>query len=124
MAAVRATPRSSPGMRCSSRSLDGLARVERGEDGLDGDATARDELTARAAERRGDGRRPAVLPHEHGGDSPGLERAGGLFEIVLAQQARRRALEFGEALARLRDLADVDRDHGPVALLGHERDVE
>ena len=62
----------------------------------------------------GDGRRPAVLPDEHGGDGARLERGGGLFQVVLAEQAGGRALEIGEAVALLRELAEVDRRHRPV----------
>ena len=96
MTAVRATPRSSPGMVVPFSSDGGLGRVERGDDGLDGNAAAGDELAAGAAQRDGDRRRPAVLPHEHAGDGARLQRGGGLLEVVLTEQAGRRALELGQ----------------------------
>jgi hypothetical protein len=108
----------------SSPSVDCLARVKRGEDGLNGDPSAGDELTAGAAQRHGDGRRPAVLPDEHAGDGARLERRGGLLQIVLTEQAGRRALELGEAAALLRELGEVQRRHRSVPALGQEREVE
>src|SRR5690349_6963162 len=109
--AVRATPRSNPGIRDPFLG-GGLGRFELGEDGLHRDAAAGDELPAGLAQRGGDRRRPAVLPHEHGGRRAGLERVGGLLEVVVAEQARRRALELVELVgAEL-----LERDRGDVAV--------
>ena len=88
MTAVRATPRSNPGMVDLLFSVDGFGGVERRDEGLHGDAAAGDELAAGTAECDGDGRRPEVLPHEHAGDGVRLQRGGGLFEVVLTEQAR------------------------------------
>src|SRR4051812_42791069 len=125
MAAVRATPRSSPGMvRSSLGSVGGFDRVERREQGLDGDAAAGDQLAARATQRNGDGRGPAVLPHEHGGGRPGLERGAGVLEVTGVEQAGRGAVEVGEGLAPVAEVGHVDRDDRAVGVLGDERDVE
>src|SRR5215211_8024654 len=59
-----------------------LDRVERGEDGLDLEPAAGDELTAGATERDRDGRRPAVLPHQQGSRGAGREGLGGLLHVV------------------------------------------
>src|SRR3954471_9023676 len=91
--AVRATPRSSPGIWCSSWSVGRLDRVERGEDGLDLEPAAGDELAAGAPDRHRDGGRPAVLPHEQRGRGAGGERLGGLAHVVLADEPGRGALE-------------------------------
>ena len=91
---MRATPRSNPGMVYLLVSVDGFGGVERRDEGLDGDPAAGDELAAGAAERDGDGRRPEVLPHEHAGDGVRLQRGGGLFQVVLAEQAGGRAVEL------------------------------
>src|SRR3954452_21595988 len=103
MTAVRATPRSNPGMLPpgsvgSGGGGRGLGRFERGEDGLDLDAPARDELAARAAQRAGGGRGPAVLPHEDRRQRTGRERLGRLVEVRLGEQARGRTLEDVEVV--------------------------
>src|SRR4051812_13396020 len=116
MTAVRATPRSSPGMNrlLSVRCFDGL---ERGDDGLDGQAPAGDQLAAGLAECDGDRRRPAVLPDEDGGRGAGLEGRGSLLEVVVTEEARRRALELGEAAAVAVRGGEVDGRDGTVLVL-------
>jgi hypothetical protein len=74
-----------------SQSVAGFDRVERSDDGLDWEAAAGDQLGTRATQRRSDGRRPAVLPEEHGGEGARLQRDRGLLEVLIAQQARGRA---------------------------------
>jgi hypothetical protein len=106
------------------QSVDGFDRVERGEDGLNGNAAIGDELAAGAAECHRDGRRPAVLPHEHACDRAGFQHGAGRFQVVLTEQAGRRALEIGEAPALLRDFREVPCPHRPVLVLDDEREVE
>ena len=97
MTAVRATPRSSPGMVSPFPLGYRFGRVEGGEEGLDGDAAAGYQLAARAANGGGERRRPAVLEDEQSGRGAGLERVGGLGDVVIGEQARGGAVEGCEA---------------------------
>jgi hypothetical protein len=54
------------------RLLSGLGRVERGEDGLDGNAAAGGQLAAGATDCGGKGRGPGVLEDEQRGGGAGL----------------------------------------------------
>src|SRR3954451_9469945 len=76
--AVRAKPRSSPGMVLLS-SVGGLGRFERREAGLAGQTAAGDHLTAGLPQRDRYRCVPAVLPHEHGVGRPGPQRRGSLL---------------------------------------------
>jgi hypothetical protein len=104
--------------------VDGLGRVERGEDGLNGNAAVGDKLTAGTAQRRRDRSRPAVLPHQHGCDGARFHRVGGLFQVVLTEQPGRRAGEIGQAVALLRDLREVPRRDRAVLVLDDESEIE
>src|SRR3954453_9865926 len=119
MTAVRAIPRSNPGT-VSSRSVVGLGRFERREDGLDGNVAAGHELGARLAQRGGERGRPAVLPDEHGRGRPPLEGLAGVLEVLVGQDAGGSALERPEGVV----LADVERDDVAGLVLRDERDVE
>src|SRR4051794_13647444 len=65
----------------------------RGKQGLDRNATIRDQLPAAATERARQGRCPHVFIDKDAGRAPWLEHASGFLEIVLAEQSRGRALE-------------------------------
>src|SRR3954453_3419648 len=123
IAAVRATPRSSPGMGLLS-SVGGLGRFERREDGLDRETAAGDELAAGLPQRDRDRRGPAVLPQEHGGGRAGLQRRGSLLDVLVAEESAGGAVELAPATAAAVDLADVQRRDGAVLALHQERDVE
>ena len=58
------------------------------------------------------------------GRRAGLQRGGGLFEVVLAEQAGRRALELGEARAVGASSARSIAATEPSVVLDDERDVE
>src|SRR3954468_10272589 len=122
-AAVRATPRSNPGMVLLS-SVGGLGRFERREDGLNWQTAAGDELAAGLPQRDRDRRGPAVLPHEHGGGRAGLPGRGSLFDVLVSEEPAGGAVELAPATAAAVDLADVQRRDGAVLALHQERDVE
>src|SRR3954468_12665778 len=84
--AVRAIPRSSPGIVVLlARRLGG---VERGDQVLDRDPHVGDHLAAVAAHGRGEGPRPLVLVDDQHGGGAGLDRVGGRGEVGVAEQAR------------------------------------
>src|SRR5690348_1202429 len=92
MTAVRAMPRSSPGICCSS--LGGfLDRVERVEERLNGDAAAGHQLAAGSAHGCDEGCGPDVLEDQQGGRGTRLEYAAGLLDVLVGEQPRRGALE-------------------------------
>ena len=86
-----------------------LGRVERGEDGLDGDAAAGDQLAAGAADGGGERRRPGVLEDEQRGGGAGLQRGAGLVEVVVGEQARGGALEDRELGDLVAEVGDLER---------------
>src|SRR4051794_26772226 len=89
MTAVRATPRSNPGMVWFLALVgDGLERVERRDEGLDGDAAAGDQLAAGPAQRRGDRGRPQVLPDQDRRRGARLQRRCRFGQVLVVDQAR------------------------------------
>src|SRR5215470_9951182 len=56
--------------------------LERSDDRLDRDASARDELTTSPTGSRREGRGPSVLPHEHSRDRAGLHRVGDVRDVI------------------------------------------
>jgi hypothetical protein len=78
-----------------------------GQDGLDGEAAAGYQLAAGTAQRRGHRGGPAVLPDEHGGRGTRLQGGGSLLQVLEAQQPRGGALELGEGLGHLLELAQL-----------------
>src|SRR5690242_8278036 len=108
--AVRATPRSSPGIAVapSARRFEGL---EGGHDLGRRDAGAGDDLSAAPAGSGDERCRPRVLVDDQCRDGAGRHGTGGLADVVLAEQARPRAAEVGEAARGgegVGDLEDLD----------------
>src|SRR5215207_2103177 len=126
MAAVRATPRMSPGMgRSSSGSGLGLEQVELGEDGLHRYPAAGHQLGAVSAQCPGERRRPRVLVDENGGRAAGFQGGAGLVEVPTVDQAGGCVGEHRHVeLALEPDIRDVDPHGGAVRVLLDERQVE
>src|SRR5215213_11669852 len=127
--AVRAIPRSSPGMsksfRSGGRGPGGLDGVERIDHVLCRYAVERDRLTAIAADRRDERRCPAVLVDDHDRGATGLDRVRALLGILISQEAGGCALEDGElADALVAEIRRVEARERPVLVLHHEHDVE
>src|SRR4051795_10846073 len=120
--AVRAIPRSSPGMTApfrSSERLDGVDQV------LVRDPLVVDEDAAVRVYRGDEWGRPAVLVHDHHGRGAGFDRIRGGGEVVVAEQAGRGALEDTEvADSPLLEAGRVEARVRAVLLLGHEQRVE
>ena len=134
MTAVRATPRSNPGMFVWLLAVQ-FVRVAAA-------ASACSSISSRAArtawisirplatscppERRSataTGRRPPVLPDEHGRARARVQGRRGLLEILLADQTGRRALRSRRSRGPV-ELAEVHGGDGAVLALDHQRDVE
>src|ERR1044072_4900368 len=60
--------------------------LDGGDDCLNGNPSVSDQLTARTARRRCEGRRPEVLPDQHSGDTSGLHRGGEMDDVVGGQK--------------------------------------
>src|SRR5689334_4785731 len=94
--AVRATPRSNPGIGSSS-SVGRFSGFEHFHDGIGGDAGRSHDLGTDGAgglhERDG----PRVLVDDERGHGAGLEGVARLVHVVLAEEAGTGALEHGEA---------------------------
>src|SRR5688572_15488143 len=108
-----------------SDGVGGLGGLQCREHRLDGNATARDELPTTAPDRGGEGTGPDVLVDEDARRAAGLENASGLVDVILADQAGRRALEHREVefavVVEVRDRDPLDR---PVEVLADEDQVE
>src|SRR3954469_17553049 len=120
--AVRAIPRSSPGMTApfrSSERLDGVDQV------LVRDPLVVDEDAAVRVHRGDERGRPAVLVHDHHGRGAWFDRIRGGGKVVVAQQTGRGALEDPEvADSSLLEAGCVEARVRAVLLLGHEQRVE
>src|SRR3954453_8764570 len=89
MAAVRATPRSNPGMSCSplSRSSGSVEGVERVEHVLRGDPGRGHDIAAGTAHGGHERSGPRVLVHDERAHLAGLEGVTGVGQILVAQEA-------------------------------------
>src|SRR4051812_1960073 len=88
----RAILRATIGMSGSS-AREGFFGLERGDDGLDRDPAAGDELATGAASGRRERCRPPVLPDEHARGRAGLHRGGEVFDVVGREDLRELSLE-------------------------------
>src|SRR5688572_16182275 len=98
MTAVRATPRSSPGMLVSLLLESSGWGCSVGQDGgevVKRDRSPGDDFGARVAQRRGERCGPRVLPDEDRGGGSRFERVCRLAHVVVAEQAARGAFELG-----------------------------
>src|SRR3954471_7347216 len=120
--AVRAIPRSSPGMTAPFRSsgrLDGVDQV------LVRDALRVDEDAAVCMDCGDERCSPAVLVHDHHGRGARLDGIGSCGDFVVAEEPRGGALEYLEVsdLAAL-EPGGVEPREGAIAVLGDEHGVE
>ncbi len=101
-----------------------LGGVQRGEQGLDRDPPARDELGTTAAQRHGQRCGPQILVDEEGG-AAGLERGARLLQVVGPEEPRGGALEDREVeLAIFVQIGQGDPGDRAVQLLLDEEQVD
>src|SRR5829696_10250548 len=105
--------------------IGGFGRLKGGEEGLDRDSPAGNELRAAPAEGSGERRRPHVLIHQDAGGAPGLDDRRCLADVVFSEQTRCRTLENGQVERPITvEVADLERLNRAVALTLDEYEIE
>ena len=94
----------------------GLVGLERGDDGLDRDAAAGDQLATGPASGRRERRRPGVLPDEHAGDGAGLHGLGEVEHVLLGEELGDLGLDDPQ-LVDLVEVVDLEGLDGAVVVL-------
>src|SRR6478736_9551640 len=91
---------------CWFERLVGLVRLDGGDDGLDRNASVRDELAAGAAHGRGERRRPDVLVDEDTGDAARLHGGSEVLDVLFGKRLDELRLESLQ-LAQLVEVAEL-----------------
>src|SRR6476619_7626931 len=114
-----------PGLRGMSVSFGRgcLIGLDRGDDRLNGDASAGNQLATGTPRRRCEGRDPEVFPNEYSRRGPRVHRGGEMLDVVFCQELRQLSLHRLQR-SKLVDVGKLPRVDRPVLVLGEDQHVD